>query len=61
MKESGGMEAVICENIRMRCLDMALRFYLAKVRDGKLTPGNVINLAGDFYEFVRGESLHKSE
>lgn len=53
MKESGGMAIHSREIIRMRCLDMALRFYLAKVRDGKLTPDNVINLAGDFYEFVR--------
>lgn len=41
------------ENIRMRCLEAALKFYLSK--EGKLTSNNVINLAEEFYKFVKGE------
>lgn len=41
------------ENIRMKCLEAALKFYLSK--EGKLTPNNVINLAEEFYKFVKGE------
>lgn len=47
------------ENFRMKCLEAALKFYLSK--EGKLTSNNVINLAEEFYNFVKGESLHKSE
>ena len=47
------------ETIRMKCLEAALKFFLSK--EGKLTPNNVINLAEEFYKFVKGESLHKSE
>ena len=48
-----GMIASNRENIRMRCLEAALKFYLSK--EGKLTPNNVINLAEEFYKFVKGE------
>lgn len=41
------------ENIRMKCLEAALKFYLSK--EGKLTSNNVINLAEEFYKFVKGE------
>lgn len=41
------------ENVRMKCLEAALKFYLSK--EGKLTPNNVINLAEEFYKFVKGE------
>ena len=41
------------ENIRMKCLEASLMFYLSK--DGKLTSNNVINLAEEFYQFVKGE------
>lgn len=54
-----GMIASNRENIRMKCLEAALKFYLSK--EGKLTSNNVINLAEEFYKFVKGESLHKSE
>lgn len=39
------------ENIRMKCLEAALKFYLSK--EGKLTQNNVINLAEEFYKFVK--------
>ena len=48
-----GMIASNRENIRMKCLEAALKFYLSK--EGKLTPNNVINLAEEFYKFVKGE------
>ena len=48
-----GMIASNRENIRMRCLEAALKFYLSK--EGKLTSNNVINLAEEFYKFVKGE------
>ena len=48
-----GMIASNRENIRMRCLEAALKFYLSK--EGKLTSNNVINLAEEFYQFVKGE------
>ena len=48
-----GMIASNRENIRMKCLEAALKFYLSK--EGKLTPNNVINLAEEFYQFVKGE------
>ena len=48
-----GMIASNRENIRMKCLEAALKFYLSK--DGKLTSNNVINLAEEFYKFVKGE------
>lgn len=54
-----GMIASNCENIRMKCLEAALKCYLSK--EGKFTSNNVINLAEEFYKFVKGESLHKSE
>lgn len=41
------------ENIRMKCLEASLKFFLAK--EGKLTSNNVINLAEEFYKFVKGE------
>ena len=41
------------ENIRMKCLEASLKFYLSK--EGKLTSNNVINLAEDFYQFVKRE------
>ena len=37
----------------MKCLEAALKFYLSK--EGKLTSNNVINLAEEFYQFVKGE------
>lgn len=40
------------EDIRMKCLEAALKFFLAK--EGKLTSDNVINLAEKFYNFVKG-------
>lgn len=48
-----GMIASNRENIRMKCLEAALKFYLSK--EGKLTSNNVINLAEEFYQFVKGE------
>lgn len=48
-----GMIASNRENVRMKCLEAALKFYLSK--EGKLTPNNVINLAEEFYKFVKGE------
>lgn len=48
-----GMIASNRENIRMKCLEAALKFYLSK--DGKLTSNNVINLAEEFYQFVKRE------
>ena len=48
-----GMIASNRENIRMKCLEAALKFYLSK--EGKLTSNNVINLAEEFYKFVKGE------
>lgn len=48
-----GMIASNRENIRMKCLEAALKFFLAK--EGKLTPNNVINLAEEFYQFVKRE------
>ena len=48
-----GMIASNRENIRMKCLKAALKFYLSK--EGKLTSNNVINLAEEFYQFVKGE------
>lgn len=48
-----GMIASNRENIRMKCLEAALKFFLAK--EGKLTPNNVINLAEEFYKFVKRE------
>ena len=47
-----GMIASNRENIRMKCLEAALKFYLSK--EGKLTSNNVINLAEEFYQFVKG-------
>lgn len=47
-----GMIASNRENIRMKCLEAALKFYLSK--EGKLTSNNVINLAEEFYKFVKG-------
>lgn len=41
------------ENIRMKCLEASLKFYISK--EGKLTSNNVINLAEEFYKFVKGE------
>lgn len=41
------------ENIRMKCLEAALKFYISK--EGKLTSNNIINLAEEFYQFVKGE------
>lgn len=54
-----GLVALNRNNIRIKCLEAALKFFLAK--EGKLTSNNVINLAEEFYKFVKGESLHKSE
>ena len=48
-----GMIASNRENIRMKCLEAALKFYLSK--EGKLTSNNVINIAEEFYKFVKGE------
>lgn len=48
-----GMIASNRENVRMKCLEAALKFFLSK--EGKLTPNNVINLAEEFYKFVKGE------
>lgn len=48
-----GMIASNRENIRMKCLEAALKFYISK--EGKLTSNNVINLAEEFYKFVKGE------
>lgn len=48
-----GMIASNRENIRMKCLEAALKFYLSK--EGKLTSNNVINLAEEFYQFVKRE------
>ena len=48
-----GMIASNRENIRMKCLEAALKFYLSK--EGKLTFNNIINLAEEFYKFVKGE------
>lgn len=48
-----GMIASNRENVRMKCLEAALKFYLSK--EGKLTSNNVINLAEEFYKFVKGE------
>ena len=47
----GGMIDSNRENIRMKCLEAALKFYLSK--EGKLTSNNVINLAEEFYQFVK--------
>ena len=48
-----GMIASNRENIRMKCLEAALKCYLSK--EGKFTSNNVINLAEEFYKFVKGE------
>lgn len=58
------------ETIRMKCLEAALKFYDLKsketlniglTRPHFLTNEDIINLAEEFYKFVKGESLHKSE
>lgn len=58
------------ENIRMKCLEAALKFYDLKsketlniglTRPHFLTNEDIINLAEEFYQFVKGKSLHKSE
>ena len=48
-----GLVAMNRDNIRIKCLEAALKFYLSK--DGKLTSNNVINLAEEFYKFVKRE------
>lgn len=48
-----GLVALNRDNIRIKCLEAALKFYISK--DGKLISNNVINLAEEFYKFVKGE------
>lgn len=48
-----GMIASNRENVRIKCLEAALKCYLSK--EGKFTSNNVINLAEEFYQFVKGE------
>lgn len=52
------------ENIRMKCLEAALKFYDLKSKETSnigltrphfLTNEDIINLAEEFYKFVRGE------
>ena len=66
-----GMIASNRENIRMRCLEAALKFYGLKSKEPlrisnsidtfKITDKGLKDLAEEFYQFVKGESLHKSE
>lgn len=42
------------QNVRMRCLEAALRYYEFKeYKDGSMK--NLMNIAKDFYKFVKGE------
>lgn len=58
------------ENIRMKCLEASLKFYDLKSKESLhiglgrphfLTNEDIINLAEEFYQFLKGEALHKSE
>ena len=60
----GKMIASNRENIRMRCLESSLKFYDLKsketlniglTRPHFLTNEDIINLAEEFYQFVKGE------
>lgn len=53
------------ENIRMKCLEAALKFYelkgkeplqIANVKPHFVTNEDIINLAEDFYKFVKGDT-----
>ena len=66
-----GMIASNRENIRMKCLEAALKFYELKSKEPllisnsidafEITDKGLKALADEFYQFVKGESLHKSE
>ena len=55
-----GMIASNRENIRMKCLEAALK-YCEITKTERVTRKQAIGLAEEFYQFVKGESLHKSE
>lgn len=66
-----GMIASNRENIRMKCLEAALKFYELKSKEPlrisksidtfEITDKGLKDLAEEFYQFVKGDSLHKSE